>query len=91
MSKKFQEVTDYLDNLLSQNPHYGGLAFIVVGVVLLFASIKGYGWMYEGSAANVFHIAWIRNEFGESAAKAINIFLSVVIIIVGLAFYFLWQ
>lgn len=91
MSEKFNDVIDYCDNLFSQNPHYGGIVFIVVGFLLLFASIKSYGWMYEGSAGRVFHIAWIRNEFGESVAKGINIFLSIVIILVGVAFYVLWS
>lgn len=91
MAEEFNDIIDYLDKIFTQRPHYGGIVFIVAGAFLLFASIKGYEWMYEGSAGRVFHIAWIRNEFGESVAKGINIALSIILILVGIAFYFLWK
>ena len=82
-----------LKSFFSANPHYFGLLFALFGVVMLIAAIKGAKWLFEKDVSTLTYDikkidGWI-NLFGKKTAQVIVGIGSVVVIIAGLAWFFL--
>lgn len=70
-----------------------GIFLLLIGVALVYWSKKGDDWMYEQGGPGVFtNITWIKNTFGEKAAKKFNIFIAWSIIVSSVFFiaFSLW-
>ncbi|MDM1408936.1 hypothetical protein [Myroides sp. DF42-4-2] len=91
MGELFVNFKKYLGDIIKEHPEYWGLMLIIVGLVFLFCSIKGYSFMYDHTGGAIFNTAWLRNVFGERVAKSFNIFLFSIITLVGLYFYFRYK
>lgn len=73
-----------------QNPGNYGWILIVLGVVLLYGSIKRWGWIFEGDG-RLFNIAWVAQTFGYKTAQTLFAILSIIFIATGIAWIFAYK
>lgn len=77
-----------------ENPAYFGFVMIVLGIVMLISAIKGAKWLFEkdvsGSTYSLDKIdGWI-NMFGKKTARVIVGISSVVLIISGIFWFWVY-
>ena len=85
---------DKLQAYLTEHPEYFGVLFVVFGVVLLVAAIRGSKWLFEKDVSGVTYSlkkidGWI-NMFGKKAARVYVGISGVVVIIAGVAWFLIY-
>ena len=83
-----------LEELLTKNPQYFGLLVVIVGVVMLISAIKGAKWLFEDDVSavtyNMKKIDGLINMFGKKVARIIVGIGSVVAIIAGIVWFWIY-
>lgn len=82
-------------NYFSEHPGYAGFIMIGIGAVLLYAAIRGSKWLFEksvnGSVMNLDKIdGWI-NVFGKKTARVVAGLLAVILISIGVFWFWIYS
>lgn len=83
---------DKLKPFLTENPHYLGLFFALIGVVCLIAAIVDANWLFGDVNTTTYNLrkidGWV-NFFGRKPARIISGVFSVVVILSGLFWFWM--
>ena len=82
-----------LENILTENPHYLGLAFAAFGVFMLVSAIMGVKWLFEKDVSKVTYSlkkidGWI-NMFGVKTARIVVGATALLTIAAGMVWFLL--
>ncbi|MHC5311068.1 hypothetical protein ACYSNM_13585 [Myroides sp. LJL116] len=76
---------DWFLDLLILIPELPGILMLLFGLFYLYWSKKGDDWMYDTGGPGVFtNITWIKNTYGEKAAKGSNLLIAWTLIVLGI-------
>jgi hypothetical protein len=79
-----------LKSFLTENPHYLGLFFAILGVAGLILAITNANWLFGDVNKMTYNLkkidGWV-NFFGRKAARVISGAISVIIILSGLFWF----
>lgn len=77
---------------LTENPHYLGLFFALIGIVCLIAAVVDANWLFGDVNTTTYNLkkidGWV-NFFGRKPARVISGVFSTVVILSGLFWFFM--
>jgi uncharacterized membrane protein len=80
-----------IQEFFQSSPEYFGFVLVVLGLLLIIAAIRKWKWLTEGGDGGVFNDTWIVGVFGTKNLRRFYTILGVVLILIGVAWFFLWR
>lgn len=71
--------------MLERKMQWAGVFVAFLGIILLFAAIFNWSWIFEGKR-NKLSLPWISNRFGRNMARIVAVILGSLIVIYGIYF-----
>jgi hypothetical protein len=85
---------DKVKTFFTENPHFVGIFFALVGVVLLISAIKDANWLFGNVNTLDYNLkkvdGWV-NFFGRKAARVIVGFMSILVILAGIVWFWVYS
>jgi hypothetical protein len=85
-------LSDVLKPFLTDNPHYLGLFFALIGAIGLIAAIVDANWLFGDVNRTTYNLqkidGWV-NFFGRKAARIISGVFSTLVILSSLCWFFI--
>lgn len=80
-----ENIQDYFQS----SPKHFGFAIIGLGILLIVASIMKWKWLTEGGDGKVFNDTWFIGMFGKKKLHILYAITGVVLILIGIAWFFI--
>lgn len=81
---------DKVKIFLTENPHYLGIFFALIGVVGLISAITDANWLFGDVNTTTYNLkkidGWV-NFFGRNTARVISGVFSVIVIVAGIFWF----
>ena len=90
MANNEHDLIDQVREYFQANPSRFGLILVLVGVILLWGTLRKWKWIFEGQAHRLFNIERIRGQFGDRVAQYVYGLFAIAVIILGLGWTFIF-
>jgi hypothetical protein len=82
-----------MQNYFHENPRYFGIVLILFGIIVFFTVLFNVKWLFNNSqyTYNLKKLdGWI-NIFGKKVGKIVTFIISILLIVFGFIYSFLWK
>ena len=89
-----EQIKQYFEETLTENPHYFSFFIVFVGVLILLAAIFDWNWLFGNVNTLDYNMGkidgWV-NMFGRKTARIISGVFSVLVIFCGLFWFWAYE
>ncbi|NDV68302.1 immunity 17 family protein [Dysgonomonas sp. 25] len=78
-----------IQEYFQSSPKHFGFVIIGLGILLIVASIMKWKWLTEGGDGKVFNDTWFIGMFGKKKLRILYAVIGVVLILIGIAWFFI--
>jgi len=80
---------EYIQDFFQSSPKHFSFVIIGLGLLLIIAAILKWEWLTEGGNGKVFNDTWFIGMFGKKNLRILYAIIGVILILIGIAWFFI--